>query len=109
MKNLYLTRIFSEWLVLEYDNPKRNDGNYKRFICVTEECDHKTFEGSQKGLGQSLTILLYEEDSTLKCANFPLSIKPVGSNETTAKDNAALIQAAMKENKMESIAKELCS
>lgn len=96
-------------MTLEYNDPKRNDGKFKRFICVTEEVDHKTFEGQQKGLGQSLTVLLYEEDKNFKCANFPLSIKPVGSKETGAKDNAELIQAALKENNMEEIAKELFS
>lgn len=60
----------------------------------------------QKGLGQSLTVLIFDEDKLI-CSNFPVSIKAVGPHETTAEHNAELIQSVIKENKMESIAKEL--
>ena len=65
--------------------------------------------GHQKGLGQSLTVLIFDEgfDEKLICANFPVSITEVGPHETTAKDNAEQIQSVIKDNKMERIAKEL--
>ena len=106
-KVLIVTLILSEWLTEEYNDESRQDRNNKRYISCTKEADHKTFELHQKGLGQSLTITIYEEDGSLKCANFPLSILPVGDLETGAIDNAALIQKVLKENKMEKIAKEL--
>ena len=104
---LLLLFILSKWLTDEYNDESRYDRNNKRFISCTEEADHKTFEQHQKGLGQSLTIIIYEEDRSLKCANFPISIVPVKDNETGAKHNATLIQSALKQNKMENIAKEL--
>lgn len=66
--------------------------------------------GHQKGLGQSLTVLIFDDDfddEKLICANFPVSISEVGPHETTAKDNAEQIQSVIKDNKMERIAKEL--
>ena len=101
------TLILREWLTEEFNDDSRQDKKNKRYISVTKEADHKHFEQQQKGLGQSLTIIIYENDDSLKCANFPISICPVGDHETGAKDNAALIQKVLKENKMEKIAKEL--
>lgn len=74
---------------------------------MTQEADHKTFIRHQKGLGTSITVLILEEDNTYKCANFPLSITPVGSNETTAKYNAEQLQSVIKDYNMVKIAKEL--
>ena len=65
------------------------------------------FSGHQKGLGTSITVLILDEDGNYKCANFPLSITPVGSHETTSKDNGQLLQKVIQENEMVKIAKEL--
>ena len=89
----------------ELENPERKKGDYHRYISLTEEADHKTFSNHQKGLGMSITVLIFDEGE-LKCGNFPLSITPVSQHETTAKHNAELIQSVIKENKIEGIAKE---
>ena len=74
---------------------------------MTDEADHKVFSGHQKGLGTSITVLILDEDGNYKCANFPLSITPVDSHETTSKDNGQLLQKVIQENEMVQIAKEL--